>query len=142
MNVMETRTLLLDAAGPSAAQYIALPEGRYELSLLRWDNHGTLEPSAFKTTRGDNWVSHFYLMAQTNEGAWLCAKEFGQSTKYSKKEDAFKCFKAQEWHAERVGGGDIIVSVIVYIPAGRQLPSDGSYGKMHIQFKPILSDKR
>lgn len=138
---MEGRTLILDAAGPSAAQYIALPVGRYRLSLLPWDNNGKDEPSAFSTTKGKTWVSEFYIMVLKSDGSWSTPCLIGNGGRYETREAAFRCFEEAEWVAAREGCEDVIVAAIVYIPAGRQLSDGDSQGKMHIRFRPIPSGK-
>jgi hypothetical protein len=47
------------------------------LSLLPWDRRGTVEPSAFTTTRGESWGNQFNIMVHKDDGNWLPA-QFGK----------------------------------------------------------------
>ena len=131
---MEPRTLLLDASGPSAAQYIALPLGEYELSLLQWDDRGQLQPSAYSTDGGSSWVNDFYVLILQNCKTWKGPTLFGSGGKFPDRQCASDAFGIIPWKVEKDWDGPP-TQMIVYLPAGPQ--NGNSTGKLHLQIRPV-----
>lgn len=133
-----TRTLLLDAAGPSAAQYITLTPGTYEVSLLRWPEEGQERPSAFTTTSGQSgWRTNFYAIVHCRTHGWVAAGSFGNGVPHKNPEAAFEAFPQKaRWEVKDDWDGPP-AQLIIYLPAGRQWPIGSSSGKLHIEIRPI-----